>query len=847
MKLNFKKISAIASSVLLTGMTLGIAAAAAFPAPFKTAGATGTAVVYGSGADAMDATQANSIANYLAGQMPSTAAPTGDSVLLAKSSDNINLGDTWSGVYTGTIDDEDLKTILVDGTYVADDNDEFDFEQTIKIGSPRLEHFRDSDYEELVGLSTKTPTVGFKLVSGTWVMNYTYDFITDAESSVDANGKLDDIDGSDIKLLGKTFYVSELLNGSSTTTTGKLTLLDAANTGIVSEGETVTVTAGGKSYEVSLVSLTTTEAKFTVNGETTNALTEGSSFRLSDDSYLGVKDIYQRDVSGVTGNVEFSIGSGKLEMTSGSEIKLNDETVDGVYSWVYKGAATSNSETVSKITIEWKTDEEMFLAPAHELLMPGFEAIKFTTTGLVRPTEEKITIEKDSDTSMQISVPIKDGTADINILYSNASGDFRGIGKDADEKLATSPNNTLVFHEKFNGLDHHAYFVASYNVTAEAESYLLRAKVSYDSTALRNETTIDKYASGGWTAVCEEKIKGGTCDIGDVSLVIDEINYVSGGNESVTFRGGTGVNFNTVYTTGGMRIWLPYDVNLEQGNGSSWGCNGNVENGCLISGAAVGALAKGAVNLTNDMPYAKAGVGATLAGHNPDSFWLFFDSEDKDDNIAAGLKTNLTIDATSTGPLQVSQIAGAGSGGTYGLEIDESSTYETYFNGSAVGVRALHYTNPDEDYAEIYYPTGDSETYANVYIAEAGASATSANAGSMIFTDSEKASWSNKDVVIVGGSCINTAAAEALGVASGTCASAFTTATGVGTGQYLIQSVGDKFTTGKIALVVAGYSKDDTAAAASKLVTVPASVDTTAGKKYIGIVGVQGTSTFTEA
>ena len=104
--------------------------------------------------------------------------------------------------------------------------------------------------------------------------------------------------------------------------------------------------------------------------------------------------------------------------------------------------------------------------------------------------------------------------------------------------------------------------------------------------------------------------------------------------------------------------------------------------------------------------------------------------------------------------------------------------------------------------------------------------------GNVVYKDSEKASWSGKNVIIVGGSCINTAAAEALGVTAGTCGSAFTDATGVESGQFLIQSVADKFTTGKIALVVAGYNVDDTVAGATYL--THQTVNTDAGTKYKG-------------
>ena len=74
---------------------------------------------------------------------------------------------------------------------------------------------------------------------------------------------------------------------------------------------------------------------------------------------------------------------------------------------------------------------------------------------------------------------------------------------------------------------------------------------------------------------------------------------------------------------------------------------------------------------------------------------------------------------------------------------------------------------------------------------------------------------------------------------AGACGSAFTDATGVESGQFLIQSVTDKFTTGKIALVVAGYNVDDTVAGATYLTHQV--VNTDAGTKYKGTSSTSAT------
>jgi hypothetical protein len=85
-------------------------------------------------------------------------------------------------------------------------------------------------------------------------------------------------------------------------------------------------------------------------------------------------------------------------------------------------------------------------------------------------------------------------------------------------------------------------------------------------------------------------------------------------------------------------------------------------------------------------------------------------------------------------------------------------------------------------------------------------------------TDAEVSSVSSKNLIIVGGSCINSAAAKVLGFSGPTCGAAFTASTGVGSGQFLIKSVSGAYTSGKIALVVAGYEAADTVNAVQYLI-----------------------------
>ena len=138
----------------------------------------------------------------------------------------------------------------------------------------------------------------------------------------------------------------------------------------------------------------------------------------------------------------------------------------------------------------------------------------------------------------------------------------------------------------------------------------------------------------------------------------------------------------------------------------------------------------------------------------------------------------------------------------------------------------------DQKTVEVSYPK--SQVYANLYVGSEGSLVTSGTTaggstqlGDVLVKDSEVSSVSSKNLIVVGGSCINSVAASLVGGAK--CGSAWTTETGVGSGQFLIQSF-DR--SGKVALLVAGYDAADTVNAATYLRTK--TVDTAVGKKYLG-------------
>jgi hypothetical protein len=103
----------------------------------------------------------------------------------------------------------------------------------------------------------------------------------------------------------------------------------------------------------------------------------------------------------------------------------------------------------------------------------------------------------------------------------------------------------IKYYEKKNGDDYHESFIVIYDDGVNYESYLLRAKIRYDSDNIRNVTTISKKIDGNWEVVCEDRYDLQVCNIGESIIKFYNTAYTSGGDESVDLRGvgNTNVHF----------------------------------------------------------------------------------------------------------------------------------------------------------------------------------------------------------------------------------------------------------------------------------------------------------------
>ena len=769
--------------------TVALAAAANYPAPFVTSGVADVAVVYGTaqvgGTDLIAATDITTSLNskVVAASGTPVTITGGDSVKLERGSDKFNYGNNMSTHYA-SFDDGELSTVLKDSVFLNDDNTEYKYEQKIEMGKEGILFFHDSQFND------DTPVVGFNMDRNDHILNYTLDFTpTNADGGTAVSSdEFPKLDNQDIEILGKKYYISD----AEVTTNGvQLTLLDSSSSASIAEGETKTMTIGSTSYEVAIDFISTTEVKLSINGELTNSMTEGQTYKLSDGTYVGVKDISARDVAGVVSKVEFSLGIGKVVLEQGQEVKLNDDDVSELadangYTSVLKAYFTNTTTTIDKVVIDWNLDDDAWLKPGMEMSMPGFGAIKMSYGAWNGATDSSEKTELgDGGHYVKLTAPIQQGELKMGILYSNTTHtgfsypSSGGIGEDSTHKLVTNITEDPVF---FLNETENSYFVVTWLSGDEAETYAYEIG-SITSASGKNTTKLNNLVSG--QPGLEFGTLADTQDVGQITFTLVDAQDTTG-IAQIKATGGS-VYGDIVATKTGMTLRLPH-FNVSDTDGAD---------GVFNTSAS---LTTWTMNVTEEDKDGNIHTANTAA---PRSFTVTLDGTDVDGTQATG--TSLT-------------------------EVDEvdNSDWEIAYMNSDIATKVRFY-NPSGNSLkrlEVYYP--GKESYADVFVTESAALVSASGSTILPVLDSEVVTA--KNLVVVGGSCVNTVAATLLGGAL--CGADFEQATGVGADSFLIKTYNNPDGKGGVATLVAGYNAGDTTMGATYLKTQ--TVDTTVGKAYKG-------------
>lgn len=712
-----KKIVALGIGATMVGATLFGASAATlgdFPAPFITDGKFSGALVIGDSAAAEDVIGVSAIASSLqyaaSGGSSSDSATTtvvGEAYTIETGSNVLNFNESLSGMKS-RIDADEMPILLVDGTFRNKEGKESDTEQKIVFGEwLNLTHIYDTHYED------KTPTVGIPIAKTHQVLNYTIKFSPDAESDVVAS-LWEDLEDRKITILGTEYDITKVENITATET--DVTLMKGAIKDSLSEGETKTYTINDVDYEVindvdyevtvSLITDTgTNKVKFVVNGEPTDALEEDGTYKLDDGSSIGVREILPNEAGDVTQDmVTFYLGATKLFLDDGGEIEMDDEDVDNVRAYI--GETQGDPMKLDEIKIAWVADEDLFITEESEITLPGLGSIKLGMADFNMGVEEEIIIAPDGEDSVEITVPIEEGTATFNLFTKVNDMNWTIIGEDDDQLLKICGNALCVLDENTQ--------YALISSAAEEETHLI------EITGVDDEDGITVKDYFGNTIVTDFDDKAETFDVGDIVVTLNDFNETAS-RVNITVAAG---QYN-IYTKEGMTIELPT--------------------------TALDAVLNNTINLT----FTPEDKDETLAGGARD-FELIIDATSGSDKEAS-----VSLDNAAT--VCVNDIRETGD------DTDVYECYINYVVSTKVvedrtdsDATEVTITYPGEEtYGEVYIAAEGT-------IVTPGTSTTAATVSEKIDVSatklaSEIADVTAQNLLLVGGPCANTAADEVMG------------------------------------------------------------------------------------
>jgi len=826
MKFNFKKITSVLASAVMLGSTFGFAAAATYPAPFVQGGNPDVGIVVTSGShvgSSNDLLGAVNIAQNLQAELArqtatsgtSDASVSGEGVNLATSSRKIYYGDSIN-VGRPTLTETELPNVLADGTFEDLTGTTYTYSQLITVGDTVSEFGTSGgDLDEpalylAVGTTATDP-----------LYNYTLTLNKELNVSDGTN-----VQGQKINILGVDYIVGS--NSDQTT----LYLYGSGETVSVSAGESRTVTIGESDHVVELIAAeTSTTGQLSIDG-LTKSVTEGSSYTFSGGIVIYVKDIIYQQYAGGLQRAELIIGANSLKLENGKTVREGTGTgtkIDKTKATIKAGSG----DLISGFTVEVAMAENDLdhIGVGGSFVDPVFGGLKVdlasATPALDSESRGSITIDTDGSRtayvtfeSARASEELKFAYAHDNttattsvqplLAYDSTEVDGKGfihvlegenakegdlivinqgdmgtilkvddISTDVDETTGTVEFTDVLTGEDIeqtltNGTGGFSLASATlgggtgYSIWAQGEGSSGTVNITWDGTTATTLFPRIKLKDGGWIALLTE-----TTVANATAVVLP--------------------NGITTITTDGTKVSneTPYQV-IEGINWTKRNSAGSV----VIDG--IGAS-------TND--------GACNFNSTNGPAVLFIEPKKWDDPsygdyICIPLKT----EGTTTTEIAVNTpIIGGSHPAFVTLESDSDIRQTVDKFGSFI-----QEDGNENNEITITYP--GSQMFLDVLFAAEGATVTPGSSGtgsvetlgSITKRDNEISAIQDRNLIIIGGSCINAAAAKALGVSEGTCGSAFTDATGVGADQFLIKVVDSPYASGKIAMVVAGYEAADT-------------------------------------
>jgi len=839
----------------MLGSTLGFAAAANYPAPFVAGGQADVAVIVGNIAQPSDYLAATNVGVNLQATLASQTATggttnevtvTGENAPLFTGSTKIYVNDSIN-VVRNVVTKADLPTILADGSFSG--NVDATYTQVIDIGgNPRLTF-------DKMPTSSEDPEFGF--LTSTTSTNYIYNASITFNKAVAFNHS--DSEGNDIDLFGTTFTIA-----SATTGTNFVLFKSAEKVSLSSDDPSTEVTVDGETYTIELVSASDGAATIQV----TNSAGDSENKEVSENASKKINGLNVAVTTADETNLKLSatiiMGAEKLTLTDGSTVTTGDDdsVVDGTLVTITGGVNAMTKLVVSAMAPDSDTDT---IKPDTEYVDPVFGTFKVDFPLLSIPEDstsrETITVNPSGDDKMEVKFADYNGDeATIQFAMNSTNSDSKPY-----LQVDSDGHNMSVFEREI--LHRNDYVV----VGNEDDGRLLKVSSIVNQTSGWSNDKVkftDVFSGGTYEATITNDGAGTVTIAGKVyNVVYEGLSTASEDARIVRLNypdssaAGQAVVYPTIQTSKGAKLafyepltnitvhnWdgagnalttLKFpdgdgytDITFSQ-NGTNLGVISVIVNGIGLGGVnnvnsttfSIGQLTYNvSVNATRDIGLS-AGNGTSLrliepdgAGEMDNPAIIIF--EEKDDNsVYEAMVVQLEAGGNADDGIGVNDVIRTweadGSDWEKTLASDSKKTKEVDLFGT---ISTIDSSDSDQKSVIISYP--DEQVYAQVYISEVGATTsgggtsggTVSDLGTVTFKDTEASQVSDKNLIVVGGSCVNTVAARILtGSEAALCGADFTAQAGVSTGQFLLKVAASPLNADKIAMLVAGYDAADTA------------------------------------
>ncbi|MFP4401154.1 MAG: hypothetical protein ACLFPQ_04705, partial [Candidatus Woesearchaeota archaeon] len=696
----------------------------------------------------------------------------GDSAKAETASDIFEIGEYLGNVKEVYIDSN--LNALESGS-VRNSKGTFAYNQYIEFPANaglKIDFVEDSDRDEFANYLT--------IADEETLYTYNLEFSTPLESDIDSENNLEDIQDRSITIMGKQYTITraEVDTDADDIT---LEILGGEASETLEEGATKTITVNNKEYDVTASYIGTisgiTKVKFTVTYDGTTEITDsiaaGETYVLDDGTEIGVREALVQDgFSGFRDFTEFYLGADKMVLTdsdytstaqgSGS-LEVGSETLSDAKVSITADDTDSGVLKISRIQVNIASPDDIFVPEGGSLseelesdergiLLGNNFDIRFE--GITTPSGSEAEISSSGDDNYEFTFVNKAGT-EITVPIWHASEDNLGYVGNEDGRFWTAYNASS---DPFISADDMFIVGDGTKDVEDRYTYVLRYD-GYDSDD--RELSFEDLGTGNTLQYTLNQD--------------DEANILLGGKQ-----------FNVAVSDASSddtMIWADLDGD---GNANAVSMPATTRSGVWF-----------------DLP--------SMNQSNPNIFENTAETVEMTWNVPAE-KMDDTSSDTGTITFDVAASDAEVDMSISGINLGEIGNSDKFVGYTPYGLHfendrstsspdELSITIPEEQVkAQVFLTAGNVESR-DIESSDAVQIAPIAVGAARLDSDSQD--WRNHNVIVVGGPCANTVAAELLDVEYGSeaCRAGFEP------GQAMIRLFENN---GNVAMLVAGYNAEDT-------------------------------------